>query len=189
MVVRSGSYGNEIQGLLTQLDNATTTVFNIDRATYPSTQGNVNDLNGAQLTLDQLQSLWNSCMQRGAGKISALYSDFNSLRYYQKLLTPDKRYVNTIEGDGGFASKGKYYLEFNGSPWVPDKDCPTRIFMLPADVVKKYVLSEMEFADETGSMYIAQVSADQLETRIRLFANLFNEKASATGSMEDYISP
>lgn len=189
VVVRSGSYGNEIQGLLTQLDNATTTVFNIDRATYPSTQGNVNDLNGAQLTLDQLQSLWNSCMQRGAGKISALYSDFNSLRYYQKLLTPDKRYVNTIEGDGGFASKGKYYLEFNGSPWVPDKDCPTRIFMLPADVVKKYVLSEMEFADETGSMYIAQVSADQLETRIRLFANLFNEKASATGSMEDYISP
>lgn len=189
VVVRSGSYGNEIQGLLTQLDNATTTVFNIDRASYPSTQGNVNDLNGAQLTLDALQSLWNSCMQRGAGKISALYSDFTSLRYYQKLLTPDKRYVNTVEGDGGFASKGKYYLEFNGSPWVPDKDCPTRIFMLPADVVKKYVLAEMEFADETGSMYIAQVSADQLETRIRLFANLFNEKASATGSMEDYISP
>lgn len=189
VLVRSGSYGNEIQGLLTQLDGLTTTVFNIDRSSYVATQGNVSDLNGAQLTLDSLQSLWNSVMQRGAGKVSAIYSDFDSLRYYQKLLTPDKRYVNTMEGDGGFAAKGKFYLEFNGSPWVPDKDCPKRIFMLPAEVVKKYVLSEMEFADETGSMYIAQVSADQLETRIRFFANLFNEKAAATGALEDYISP
>lgn len=189
VLVRSGSYGNEIQGLLTQLDGLTTTVFNIDRSSYVSTQGNVSDLNGAQVTLDSLQSLWNSVMQRGAGKVSAIYSDFDSLRYYQKLITPDKRYVNTMEGDGGFAAKGKFYLEFNGSPWVPDKDCPKRIFMLPAEVVKKYVLSEMEFADETGSMYIAQVSADQLETRIRFFANLFNEKAAATGALEDYISP
>lgn len=189
VLVRSGSYGNEIQGILTQLDNQTTTVFNIDRASYVQTQGNVNDLSGAQLTLDALQSNWNSCLQRGAGKISAIYSDFDSLRFYQKLLTPDKRYVNTMEGDGGFASKGKSYLEFNGSPWVPDKDCPKRIFMLPADVVKKYVLAEMEFADETGSMYIAQVSADQLETRIRFFANLFNEKAASTGALTNYISP
>ena len=188
-LVRAGSYGNEIQGLLTQLDNGTSTVFNIDRATYVQTQGNVTDLNGGQLTLDNLQACWNDAMRRGAGKIAALYSDFDSLRYYQKLLTPDKRYVNTMEGDGGFAAKGKFYLEFNGSPWVPDKDCPKRIFMLPSEVVKKYVLAEMEFADETGSMYIAQVSADQLETRIRFFANLFNEKAAATGVVEDYISP
>lgn len=189
VLVRSGSYGNEIQGLLTQLDGATSTVFNIDRASYVQTQGNVTNLSGGQLTLDNLQSCWNDALRRGAGKISALYSDFDSLRYYQKLLTPDKRYVNTMEGDGGFAAKGKYFLEFNGSPWVPDKDCPKRIFMLPSDVVKKYVLSEMEFADETGSMYIAQVSADQLETRIRFFANLFNEKAAATGVITNYISP
>lgn len=189
VIVHANSYGNEIQGLLTQLDGLTTTVFNIVRASYPQTQGNATDLGAAQLNLDQLQANWNSCMQRGAGKISAIYSDFNSLRYYQKLLTPDKRYVNTMEGDGGFASKGKFYLEFNGSPWVPDKDCPTRIFMLPSDVVKKYVLAEMEFADETGSMYIAQTGADQLETRIRFFANLFNEKAASTGALSNYLSP
>jgi hypothetical protein len=38
-------------------------------------------------------------------------------------------------------------------------------------------------------MYIAQVSADQLETRIRLFANLFNEKAAATTVLKNYLSP
>lgn len=189
ILVRTNSFGNEIQGLLTQLDGGTTTVFNIDRATYPQTQGNYTDLSGAQLTLDQLQSMWNDCLRRGAGKIAAVYSDFDSIRYYQKLLTPDKRYVNTMEGDGGFATKGKFYLEFNGSPWVPDQACPKRVIMLPSDVLKKYVLAEMEFADETGSMYIAQTGADSLETRIRFFMNLFNEKAASTGLLYNYISP
>lgn len=189
ILVRAGSFGNEIQGLLTQLDGLTTTVFNIDRETYISTQGNVIDLSGGQLNLDKMQNAWNDALRRGAGKIAAIYCDYDSLRFYQKLLTADKRYVNTVKGDGGFSDKEKVYLDFNGAPMVADKDCPKRMFFLPSDVVKKYVLAEMEFADETGSMYIAQVSADQLETRIRFFANLFNEKAAATAVLTNYISP
>jgi len=189
ILVRSGSYGYEIQGMLTQLDGQTTTVFNIDRASYLQTQGNVIDMNSAQLNLDAMQNAYNESLRRGGGKLSAIYCDFDSQRFYQKLLTPDKRFVNTTKGDGGFAAKDVSYLEFNGIPMVPDKDCPKRIFFLPASVIVKYVLAEMEFADETGTMYIAQVSADQLETRIRLFANLFNEKAAATSVLKNYISP
>lgn len=186
--VRAGSYGNEIQGLLTQLDGTTSTVFNINRALYQSTQGNVINVAG-QLTLDKLQQGWNEGLRRGASKYSAIYSDFDSIRYYQKLLTPDKRYTNTVKGDGGFAEKDKFYLDFNGVAWVPDQSCPTRIFFLPESMITKYVLAEMEFADETGSMYIAQTSADSFETRVRLFANLFNEKASASTVLRNYLSP
>jgi len=128
-------------------------------------------------------------MRRGAAKYSAIYSDFTSLRYYQKLLTPDKRYTNTVKGDGGFAEKDKFYLDFNGIAWVPDPDCPTRVFFLPENKIVKYVLAEMEFADETGSMYLAQTNADAFETRVRLFANLFNEQASASVVEKGYISP
>ncbi len=188
--VRANSQGQEIQGLLTQLGaDQTSTVFNINRGLYQSTQGNYLDLALQQLQLDKLQQGWNEGMRRGAAKYSAIYSDFDSQRYYQKLLTPDKRYSNTIKGDGGFAEKDKSYLEWNGLAWVPDKDCPTRIFFLPESVITKYVLAEMEFADETGSMYIAQTSADSFETRIRLFANLFNEKASASVVLANYLSP
>jgi hypothetical protein len=188
-LVRANSFGYEIQGMLTQLDGLTTTVFNIDRAQYQQTQGNVVDLLGGQLTLDKLQQGWNESLRRGAAKLSAIYSDFDSQRMYQKLLTADKRYVNTVKGDGGFANKDQSYLDFNGIAWVPDKDAPKRIFILPQSVIVKYVLAEMEFADETGTMYIAQTSADQLETRVRLFANLFNEKAAATTVLRGYISP
>jgi hypothetical protein len=194
--VRSGSFGNEIQGILTQLDGGTSTVFSIDRSLYVATQGNVvyctsdgtstgTDL---PLALNYLQQAQDEAERRG-GKINAIYSDYTSRRYYQKLLQADKRYVNTVQGDGGFSSKDKNYLEWNGMPWVADKDCPTRIFMLPDKFIEKYVLEEMAFADETGSMYIAAAENDQLEVRIRFFANLFNAKASASAVVQDYTSP
>lgn len=188
-LIRSGSQNNEVQGLLYQMDGATTTVFSIDRSSYVATQSNYFDLSGAQLTLDKLQQAWNSGLQRGGAKYACMYSDFDSHRMYQKLLAADKRYVNSMKGDGGFSSKDKSYLEWNGSPWVADKDCPPRIFMLSDGALKKYVLAEMDFADETGSMMIAQTSADSFEVRVRMFMNLFNEKASACSVLTNYISP
>lgn len=189
VIVRAGSFGQEIQGLLTQLDGSTSTVFNIDRATYPITQGNSVDLAASQLTIDKMKQVYNECRRRGAAKISAIYCDFDSERMYEKLLLPDKRYVNTVKGDGSFSDKEKSYLEYAGTPVVADQACPKRFFFLPSETIEKYVLAEMEFADETGSMYIAQTSADQLETRIRFFANLFNAQASASGVLSNYISP
>jgi hypothetical protein len=191
-LIRTGTSNNEINGILYQLDGGTSTVFNIARASYPQTQGNVTDNGGAQVTLDKLQKIYNDGLRRGGtaqGKYSAGYMDFDSLRMYQKLLTADKRYMNTVEGDGGFAKKDKFYLDFNGIPFVPDKDCPQRFMFLPMDVFKMYVLAEMEFADETGSMYIAQTAVDALEVRVRFFANLFNELPAGCGVLKNYISP
>lgn len=189
LIIRSGSNGNEIQGLLTQLDGGTSSVFSIDRSVYPSFQGNVISASGGQLTLDLMQQAWNEGMRRGGTKYNAVYCDFDSLRYYQKLLVPNKRFTNTVKGDGGFAEKDKYFMDFNGVAVVPDKDCPVRMFFLDAESYKAYVLAELEFADETGSMYIAQVSADALEARVRLFMNLFCEKPSAQAALKSYISP
>lgn len=195
--VRANSYGQEIQGLLTQLDGLTTTVFGINRSLYVQSQGNViyatNDGTSSgtaqPLALGYLQQAEDEAERRGGRGINAIYSDFVSRRYYQKLLQADKRYVNTVQGDGGFSSKDKNYLEWNGKPWVADKDCPTRIFFLPDKYIEKYVLEEMAFADETGSMYIAQAENDQLEVRIRFFANLFNSKAAGSSVVQSYVSP
>lgn len=188
-LIRTGSLNMEMAGLLYALDGGTSTIYNVNRAQYMSYQGNVLDNGGAQLTLDYLQQLQNLAQQRGGAKISALWCDYNTQRMYQKLLTADKRYVNTVKGDGGFANKGENYLEFNGNAMVADKDFPTRIVFLPQTGFKKYVLAEMEFADETGSMYIAQTGADALEVRIRMFANYFNEKPSAFAAGKNYTSP
>lgn len=189
VLIRSGSFGNEEQGLLTSLDGGTSTIYNIDRSQVMQYQGNVLDNGAAVLSLDAIQNLTNRAMRRGGAKPSAYYMDYDTQRMYQKLLTADKRFVNTLEGDGGFARKGQSYLEFNGIPLVPDKDCPQRFFVLDNSTWKNYVLCEMEFADETGSMYIAQTSADQFEVRIRYFANLFPEAPASNGALKNYSSP
>jgi hypothetical protein len=188
-LIRSGSQANEVQGLLFALDGGTSVIYNIDRSLYPAYQGNRNNLAGAQMTLNALQQAENLALRRGGKGLSALYSDFDSQRYYQKLLTVDKRYSNTIKGDGGFSNKDDSYLEWNSKPWVPDKDSPQRVFLLNEKHLKKYVLAELEWADETGSMMIAQTGADAFEVRLRFFFNIFNEKPASMAVLFNYASP
>lgn len=188
-VIRSGSYGNEIQGVLTAEDGNTTVVYNVDRSLYMQYQGNVIDLSAAQLTLDSMQQAYDEAQRRGGGDFTAILCDYPSRRMYQKLLTPDKRYINTVEGDGGFANNKQSYLEFNGTPLVADKYASPRFVFLDKNAFVNYVLAELEFADETGTMYIAQAENDQLEARIRFFANMFNQKPSASSVLQNYISP
>lgn len=190
IIVRAGAYNQEVQGLLYSLDGGTSTIYGVDRSAYPVFQSNVyNGSNTNQLTLNLLQQYYNEGLRRGGSKYDAFYSDFDLLRYYQKLLTADKRYTNTVNGDGSFGNKDKFYMEFMGVPWVPDKDCPPSIFGLESDCWKAYVLAELEFADETGSMYIAQTSSDTLEVRLRLFMNMFNEMPSAQFRIYNVLSP
>ncbi len=195
--IRAGSAAQEISGLLTQLDGGTSTVFSIVRASYVQTLGNViygtsdgtSSGTALPLSLNYLQQAEDEAERRGGRSVNCLYTDFGTRRMYQKLLTADKRYVSTQKGDGGFSDINKNYLEWNGKPMIADKDMPQRLLFLPDKFIEKYVLTEMQFADETGSMYIAAAENDQLEVRIRLFANLFNSKAAASSVVTGYVSP
>lgn len=188
-LIRSGSLNNELQGVLYSMDGGTSSIYGVSRSTYPIFQGNSLSLSSAALSLDKMQQAWNAGKRRGGAKYSAIKCDFDSLRFYQRLLTVDKRYSNTIKGDGGFSDKDQNYLEFNGLPLVADKDFAQRILFLTENDWKLYVLCDLEFADETGTMYIAQTGTDQLEVRIRYFANLFNEQPNANSIMKTYVSP
>jgi hypothetical protein len=189
IVVRTNAYNNEIQGLLSTLDGLTSTVYNIDRSVYTAYQGNSINAQGGQLTLNILEQTLNEIRRRGGAKLSAIYSDFDSERFYNKLLVADKRYLDKKSGDGTFSNKDETYLEYAGVPWVSDKDSPSYVWMLTEGHLKKYVLSELEWADETGAYLIAQPSADVWEARLRFFANVFDEKPSANARLHNYISP
>jgi hypothetical protein len=147
------------------------------------------DLGAAALTLDNLQFAQDEAIRRGNGSIEAIYSDFASLRMYQKLLTANKRFANTQQGDGGFSSDKKKYLTFNEINWVADKDAPNRVMFIGADALEMWLLAELEFADEQGNMMIAQVGQDAFEVRLRFFANLFNAQPAACAVLKNYIAP
>jgi hypothetical protein len=189
LVIRSGSLNNEVSGVLYTLDGGTSTIYNIDRSAYPTYQGNVLDNGANSLSLNFLKQGWNQGKRRGNAKYDAVYCDFDSERFYERLLIVDKRYMGKVKGDGTFASKDENYLEYGGIPIVPDKDSPQRFLFLDSKQWKKYVLSELEWADETGTYLIAQTSADAFEARLRLFFNMFCEKPSAQVALKNYTSP
>lgn len=188
-VVLNNSYNMEIQGILTAQDGGTSSIYGIDRSTYPVYQGNALSNNGNQMTLDFLQQMYNQIGQRGGSDMDYLMSDYDSQRYYNKLLVADKRFAVKVAGDGTFSDPDKKYLEFAGVPWIADPDAPTRVFMIDSSTYKKYILSELEFADDTGAVLIAQNSADAFEARLRLFCNLFPEKPASSAVGSSYISP
>jgi hypothetical protein len=189
-IVRNNAYNKEIQGLRTSLDGGTSSIYGVDRSVYGQFQGNLVNNSGNQLTLDLLKQGWNVGRQRGGAKYSTVFTDFGTERMYEKLLVPDRRYVQMkVKGDGSFADKDENYLEYGGIPMMVDKDCTQDVYMLDFKMWKKYVLSELEWADETGSQMIAQIGADSWEVRLRYFGNLFPEKPSAQVRVSNYISP
>jgi len=189
LIVRSGAYNNEVEGLLAALDGGTGSIYGINRTTYPIYQGNAVSAGGGQLTLNLMQQAYNEARRRGNGKPNAVFCDFDSERFYNKLLVADKRYVGKVAGDGTFSSKDGSYLEFAGVPVTPDKDCGQAFFFIDAKYMEKFVLAELEWADETGSYLIAQTSADAFEARLRMFFNVFNAKPSASSVLSSYIAP
>lgn len=190
LIIRTGTNGNEVQGIQYALDGGTTTIYNINRSTYPVFQGNVLSNNSNALSLNFMKQGWNQGKQRGGAKYDLVLGDFDSERFYEKLLIADKRYTGKVKGDGTFSEKDENYLEYAGLPFVADKDMSApNIAFLDTKQWKKYVLAELEWADETGTYLIAQTSADAFEARLRLFFNLFPEKPSAQVLLGTYISP
>lgn len=198
VLIRAGSgFSGEVQGLLTQLDGATSTVYGVDRSLYVQSQGNViyNTNDGTStgtalaFSLDSMQRLQDETERRGGPGVNAFYCDYSTRRMYNKLIQVDRRYQSVTDGKGGFAAKDESYLAYNGIPIVADQACPIRMFALPKDDIEKYVLSEMAFADEQGEMLIAQVDSDAYEVRVRFFMNLFNSKAAASGVLSTYVAP
>jgi hypothetical protein len=190
IIVRANSFNQEIQGIEVFLDGGTSSIFGVNRATFPIFNGSLISASG-QLRLDLMQQALNETRRRGGKqKASAIFCDFDSERYYNKLLVSDKRFIGEkIMGDGSFTQKDMSYLEFGGIPVVADKDSPTQFAFLHSDGWKKYVLSELEFAQETGSDMIAQVGSDAWEVRLRLFANMFHEKPASCAKLSGYTSP
>lgn len=189
-VVRTNALNNEVQGIQYTLDGGTSTIYNINRSTYQQFQGNVLSNSNNALSLNFLKQGWNQGKLRGGAKYDMQFVDYDSERFYEKLLIADKRYMGKVKGDGTFSNKDENYLEYGGIPVVADKDMPDPYWlMVDSKQWKKYVLSELEWADETGAYLIAQTGTDSFEARLRLFFNLFCEKPPGQVLFNSYISP
>lgn len=133
------------------------TFQNIDRTTSIYYQGNVIDNGGVDIALNlvDIQRAFEMGEIRVGGTCSLIYSDYTSKNAYREILSADKRYVGTLDLDGGWSA-----LEYTGGgssvPWVADRHCkPKRIFFVDEKTFCVFHLSKsgpVEWDDTGGSI-------------------------------------
>lgn len=180
-VLASDSY--EMMGLKGIIDDGSyvDTLHNLSRTSYSwwkcSTHSD-DDNSGTNrdLTLDLIQASFTAVEKGGLGSVKLILSDHDVRNAYASLVVADKRFVNTLDLDGGF--KG---LDYNGIPWVADVDCPPNtVFFVDTDHLFLMQMSDWDWMDKDGSVLSRVSGSDAYEAVVYWYADLATD---APGSM------
>ena len=140
----------EMMGLKGIVDDASylTTLHNLSRDDYEwwkCATHSTDDGSGTNrdLTLDLMQASLTAAEKNGA-TTDLILTTYELRDAYAAILVADKRFVNTMDLDGGF--KG---LEYNGIPLVADADCPPNtMFFLDTSHLFLMQMSDWDWMDK-----------------------------------------
>lgn len=121
----------------------------------------------ATLTEGMMQDSY-SLVEQQSGEVSFVLCSYKVRDAYSKLLTPDKRYMNTTDLKGGFKS-----LDFNGVPLVADRDCtPYTAYFVDKSTLELYEMAPISWADKDGAVLRQVAGYDAYEATLFYYANL-----------------
>lgn len=177
----------EMMGLKGIIDDATyvTTLHNLSRATYAwwkSSTYSTDDNSGTlrDLTLDLIQD-GVSAVEKNGGKVNMIISDHDLRDSYAALVVADKRFVNTLNLDGGFKA-----LDYSGIPWVADRDCPPNtIFFVDTDHLEIMQMSDWSWMDKDGAVLSRVSGSDAYEAVLYWYADLTTDRPKAHAFLRD----
>lgn len=192
VVVRANSTNDtgtsyEMMGIKGIIDDGTyvVTLHNLSRTSYAwwkaSTHAN-DDNSGTNrdMTLPLIQASFTAVEKKG-GKVGLILSDFDTRDAYAALVIADKRFVNTLDLDGGF--KG---LDYNGVGWVADVDCmPNTVYFIDLAHLEIMQMSSWSWMDRDGSVLSRVSDADAYEAVLFWYADLTSDKPSAHSFLRD----
>lgn len=100
---------------------------------------------------------------------------------YIKLLVADKRFVNTLQLDGGFEG-----VDFNGKPFVVDPQCRRNViyYVTPASM-KIFRTSDFDWMERDGSMFSRVNNTDAYEATMFHYGDLAVTARNANGILAD----
>ena len=149
IVVRTGNYGKEPQGL-TSLVKSSGTLFNLSAATEPKWKS-YEDNSGGALSESKMIAVCDRL--RGAGgRPSVIFTDLATRRAYFNLLTTQRRFTGTKSFDGGFTGLTFSYDE--DIPVVTDVDAPAgKMWFLREDDFKIYRRNPWKWEDKDGAVW------------------------------------
>lgn len=134
------------------------------------------------LTTDLMQQAFDASEQQGQAAPSIGICSYSVRRAYVNLLTADRRYVNEYMLDGGFKA-----VDYNGTPIVPDKDCPEGVlFWLSEPNLMIARMSDFYWLDKDGAIFSrATNSVDAFEAILAYYAEFVSDRRNAHSVIGD----
>lgn len=184
-ITPSDSY--EMMGLKGIVDDNTyvDTLHNLSRGSYAwwkcSTHSN-DDNSGTNrdVTLDLMQASL-TAVEKNAGETDLIVTTPDLRDAYAALLVADKRFVNTLDLDGGF--KG---LEYSGLPLVADPDCTENtMYFLDTSHLQIMQMSDFDWMDEDGAVLARVSGSDAYEAVLFWYAELATDRPRAFSFLRD----
>jgi hypothetical protein len=177
----------EMMGIKGIVDDATyvATLHNLSRSSYAwwkcstfSTDSNAGT--NRDLDLDLIQAAI-TAVEKNGGKTSMIISDHDLRDAYAALVIADKRFVNTLNLDGGFKA-----LEYNGIPWVAEVDCqPNTVFFLDMEHLFLMQMGDWKWMDRDGSVLSRVSGSDAYEAAIVWYSDLATDRPRAHSFLRD----
>jgi hypothetical protein len=181
IVVRTGNYGKEPQGL-SSLVKASGTLFNLDPSTEPKWKSH--EVNSVGALSESAMIAVCDQLRTNGGRPTVIFSDLGSRRAYFNLLTTQRRFTGTKEFDGGFTGMTFSYDE--DIPLVTDVDAPAgKMWFLDEKAFKIYRRNPWKWEDRDGSIWKWVTNFDAWEALMKQYwefaINRRNTQAVMTG--------
>jgi hypothetical protein len=198
-VYRKGSRGNEMMGLMGIIDDATatsgigtfvTTLQGIIRGTYPEWNANVFENSTANTGRNITDTLLDDSIleieESGEGNLTCGVTSRTQFRKIAQLMTPDRRYSDAMELNGGFKS-----ISWGGIPIFWDANCPVDVngndmlFWLDENELAIYQLADWNWDDEDGNVLHRNEGYATYDGTLYYYANMGTTAPDNMGVIRD----
>lgn len=133
------------------------------------------------LSTDLMQQALDLAEEIGQGDPSIILTSYGCRAAYLDLLVADKRFVNTMELDGGFKA-----LEYNGIPLVADKDCTAgHMYFVDESAMSIYRSSDFFWLDRDGSVLHRLDDKDAYQATMAYYAELGTSRRNSHAALLD----
>lgn len=180
IVVRTGNYGKEPQGLGSLISSSNAPLFNLSSDDEPLWKSKV-DTTGGALSESKMINMCDYLRTKG-GRPTAIWTDLGTRRAYFNLLTTQRRFSGTKDFGGGFT--GLTFAYDTDIPVMTDIDAPAgEMQFLKEDTFKIYRSKPWHWEDRDNGVWKWVTNYDAFEALMKQYWEFAIDRRNVNSKM------